>query len=138
MSNFSSVPIVLWVAVFATAMWPGAEPARPLDKPKKGYWTVATVFWPLRRAYHDLWPHQAVLAKGQRSAWLIGFYVAALTMLAIDVFHIAQLNSPASVMVEIGLVAFFLGRASGFWSADRRITKAQAPEPLQGEVKADP
>lgn len=125
MSDFSWVPVLLWFVVFASSLWPGAEPARPVDKPKKGYWTVATVFWPWRKAYHDLWPHHAVLERGQRSAWLVAFLIAVPTPL---IANRTRLSSPGWIMIEIGVVAFFLGRASGFWSADRRIIKAQQTE----------
>jgi hypothetical protein len=124
MTDFSWIPYLLWGIVGALGFWPGSEPARPLEPPKRGYWTIATVFWPVRRAYGDLWPHHAALAKGQRSAWAIGFYIAALSSLLIDIFHVTALKSPEWVMVQVGGVAFFLGRASGFWSADRRIIKA--------------
>lgn len=125
MSDFSWMPALLWVVVVVTALWPGAEPPRAPDKPKKGYWTVSTVFWPLRRAYHDLWPHHAVLEKAQRNSWLLAFMIAGLVNLAIDLFHWAKAVPTAWLMAEVAAVAFLLGRASGFWSADRRIIEAQ-------------
>ena len=123
MSNFSWVPMLLWGIVIVAGFWPGAEPVRPLDTPKKGYWTVATVFWPMRRAYHDLWPHSTALGKGQRGAWLIALEIAVLATLASDLLHLAKVMSPGWMMLIVGAVAFFLGRASGFWSADRRLRK---------------
>lgn len=129
MSDFSWVPTLLAFVVFFAAAWPGSEPPGKVEKPKRGYWTIGTVFWPLRRAYHDLWPHHAVLEKGQRGAWLVAFEVGLLIGSFADLFHLTKYLTTGWIMIEVAVVAFFLGRASGFWSADRRLMKAQ----MEGE-----
>jgi hypothetical protein len=136
MTDFSWVPALLWGVVILAGFWPGAEPPRVLDKPKRGYWTVSTVFWPLRKAYHDLWPCHAVLQNGLRDAWLLAFAIAAIVTTVTDWFHLAKLVPAGWLMAEIAAVAFLLGRASGFWSADRRIIKAQqADEAVEAQAE---
>jgi hypothetical protein len=125
MSELSWVPGALWGITLLAGFWPGVEPAPALEKPKKGYWTIHTVFWPIKRAYHDLWPHHAVLEKAASNCRLLAFAVAAAALIAQDWFHLSEVTSPYWVMAQIAAVAFLLGRASGFWSADRRISKAQ-------------
>jgi hypothetical protein len=121
MPNLSSVPEILFFVVLITSFWPGIESPRHLDKPKKGYWTIATVFWPMRKAYQDLWPHHAVLEKGARAAHTL----AALLTSVIFVIGIWAPIPAGWVAVEVVVVTFLLGRTSGFWSADRRIIEAQ-------------
>lgn len=128
MTDFSWVPALLWGVALAAGFWPGVEQPRALDRPKKGYWTVGTVFWPLRKAYHDLWPYHAVLEKGLQHAWSLAVLIAVVVSLAVNFLHVFKSLSTGWIMVEVAVVAFLLGRASGFWSADRRIIKAQQAE----------
>lgn len=120
MTDFSGVPGLLWIIVMVAGLWPGAEPTHALDRPKKGYWTVSTVFWPIRKAYNDLWPYHAVLEKALRSNWAIALWIALIVTTIVDLVHLVRI-SPGWIMIEVAAVAFFLGRASGFWSADRKI-----------------
>ncbi len=137
MTDFSGIPALLWIVVVLAGLWPGAEPARPLDKPKKGYWTVSMVFWPIRKAYNDLWPYHAVLEKAVRNAWLLAFEIAVVVTLVLDLFHLAKSIPAGWIMTEVAVVTFLLGRASGFWSADRRIIKAQqADEAAEAKSQA--
>jgi hypothetical protein len=124
MSEFSYVPDILFFITIPTSFWPGIEDARRIEKPKKGYWTIDTVFWPAKKAYHDLWPHHAVLERAARGPHAL----AGLLTSVMFVVSIWVPIPPGWIMGEVAIVALLLGRASGFWSADRRIIKAQQAE----------
>jgi hypothetical protein len=138
MSDFSLVHDLLFWIVILTSFWPGIEDARSVDRPKKGYWTVATVFWPIRKAYHDLWPHHAVLERAARGPHALAALLTTV-IFVLGIFNPAFVKAipPGWIMVEVAVVAFLLGRTSGFWSADRRIMAAQqADEAAEAETGA--
>ena len=136
MTDFSWVPALLWGVVIIAGLWPGAEPTRAPDKPKKGYWTVGTVFWPMRRAYHDLWPHHAILEQAVRNTWLLAFGIAGIFNGVVNGFHLGKVISPWWIMTDVAVVAFLLGRVFGYWSADRKIIKAQQADEAAAKAPA--
>jgi hypothetical protein len=137
MSDFSSVPDLLFFVVLLTSFWPGIDSAPPLEKPKKGYWTINTVLWPAKKAYHDLRPHHAVLeTAAQRCHALAGLLTTVIFVLDIWAPALMKAMPPGWIMAEVAVVAFLLGRTFGFWSADRRIVKARrADEAAEAEAK---
>jgi len=115
-----------WVmAVFLLLLiWPGYRDVEPLETPKKGYWTVATVFWPLRRAYRNLWPADPALAKSMQISFRLALAVAVAADLAWrNWLAAAEFMNRSGWEIVIAVVALLIGRGLGFWSADRRIAK---------------
>ena len=137
MPDFSFVPDLLFWLVIFTSFWPGIEDARYAEEPKKGYWTVDTVFWPVKRAYHDLWPHHAVLERAARGPHRLAALVTTAVFL-LGLFAPAHVRTlaPGWIMAEVAVIAFLLGRTSGFWSADRRIIKAQQADAADAKAEA--
>jgi hypothetical protein len=115
-----------WVmALFLLLLiWPGYRDVEPLESPKQGYWTVASVFWPLRRAYRSLWPADPALAKSMQNSFRLALTVAV----AADVGSrsspgVAEAMSRNGWEIVVAAVALLIGRGLGFWSADRRIAR---------------
>jgi hypothetical protein len=125
MTSLSSVPEYLFYLVWFIAIFgPGNRELEPVEPPKKGYWTAGSVFWPIRRGYRNLWPSSEALRSGLRLSLLLGFCFAAAPRLLQDFAPSVTAAIPQGwYLVELGVVAFFVGRATGFWSADRRIAK---------------
>jgi hypothetical protein len=138
MINLSSVPGYLFYLVWLIVIFgPGYRELEPVEPPKKGYWTVGSVFWPIRRAYRNLWPSNETLRSGLRLSLILGFCFAAVPRVLQDFMPSAAASIPQGwYLVELGAVAFFVGRATGFWSADRRIHKPPALKEAAAEAQA--
>ena len=136
MSDLSGLPEILFWGVLLTSWWPGLTNAAYLEKPKKGYWTIDTVFWPLRKAYQDLWPEYAVLEKAARRSHAAAAYIAvSIWLLTHFVPPFVHAFGPGWIMTETALITFLLGRTTGFWSADRRLRKVrQADEAAEAKA----
>jgi hypothetical protein len=68
------------------------------------------------------------LRHGSRDAISLAVTLAILTDMLTRTFKVLDATSPALLLVECGGVSFLVGRASGFWSADRRLRKNEAAE----------
>ncbi len=124
MPNVSMVPQdTFWLLFLLALFWPGYAPASQPDRPKKGYWTVGSTFWPLRRAYADLPPDDQVLLSGFRNTMRLALLIALAVDLLARNQAVVQSMPPHWQAIEIGVLAILVGRASGFWSAGRRIRR---------------
>lgn len=127
MINLSFLPEALFYVLLLIGMWaPGTRELEHVEPPKKGYWTVGAVFWPIRKAYRDLWPSNADLKSGVQLSFFLAFWLTAIPSLLEDLApRLMNRVPPGWYLVELAIAAFLIGRASGFWSADRRIAKEQ-------------
>jgi hypothetical protein len=123
MSELSAIPEYLFYAVMLIlAVWPGYGETKPVDPPKKGYWTAASMFWPLRKAYRTLVPANPSLSSAIRTTLGLAAILAFAFKLSIRLVPaVAHIVTPHGYAIELAAVAFLVGRASGFWSADRRL-----------------
>jgi hypothetical protein len=131
MSGVSFIPEFVYTLVLMIVLfWPGYRAEPLVEPPKKGYWTVGTAFWPIRKAYQQLFPVNKILSAAFRRALLWALILTyVLRMLTKYVPAVASHLNPGWYLAEFGVAAFLVGRASGFWSADRRI-RSSAAEPM--------
>lgn len=114
---------VFWVVVALLYFSPGG--ALDPERPKKGFWRARDIFWPITKFRSEL-PFNAQLSKGYSWSLLWAFIVSGLAALAIKFIpNIAKSISPLWLMAECVVVSIFVGRAWGFWSADRRLQKGE-------------
>jgi hypothetical protein len=90
---------------------------------------VRAVFWPIDRFRNSLWPKNPTFLTAARNCITLAVALAALARLLLDFAPaVSNAMTPAGYAVEIAVLAFLAGRATGFWSADRRIqTKPNPP-----------
>jgi hypothetical protein len=138
MINLSSVPEYLFYLVWLIVILaPGYRQLEPVEPPKKGYWTVGSVFWPIRKAYRDLWPVSPALGSGTQLALFLAFCFAAVPRFLKDFVPALSGAIPQIwYLVEVAAVAFIVGRATGFWSADRRVLKDQQADAADAQIEA--
>ena len=125
--DFNTWSMDICFAIFLIlALWPGYEDLAPLERPKKGFWTFGSLWWPLKNTWRGLAPTN----KALRSAMRVHLALALLLALACS---IAAKVLPAfdafmtwkGAALELAILALLLGRASGLWSADRRIRSSE-------------
>jgi hypothetical protein len=88
---------------------PGNEGADPAP-PKKGFWRARDVLWRFR-------PLNTTLLNSYRGSLGLAGILAIITILTLHSI------SPEWLALDYAIIALLLGRASGFWSADRRLRK---------------
>ena len=134
MSDASSTTSWILLAVLLVlVLVPGYSDRPALERPKKGFWRVEDIVYPIRRALRGLWPANPKLLASYRSALAEAWLVAGMSNLVARNFPGFVKTLPPIWLVLEGLViGLFLGRAFGFWSADRKLQKQDgAEEPLK-------
>jgi hypothetical protein len=117
---------VFWVVMALLYFAPGG--VSPLERPKKGFWQARDILWPFRKFRSQL-PSNAQLSKAYGGSLVWALFVSSISALAIKFIPTAAKTiSPVWLMVECAVVSIFVGRAWGFWSADRKLQKTQAAE----------
>jgi hypothetical protein len=122
MLGTSLVPFYIVMAVLCIGMvWPDNEDKPSPDAPKKGFWQAKDALWPIRNAYSGLRSANLALRHGSRNAISLAVVVAIVTDILARHFKVPETSSQVWFLLECGGVSFLVGRASGFWSADRRL-----------------
>lgn len=124
--DFNTWSMDICFAIFLIlALWPGYKDLAPHERPKKGFWTFGSLWWPLKNTWRDLAPTNKALHSTMRINLALALLlalacsIAAKFLPAFDAFMTWK-----GAALEFVILALLLGRASGLWSADRRIRNA--------------
>lgn len=90
---------------------------------------------PLRHARRGPGPANPALLKAYRGSLDVTIVIVALVGLGTQYKPLANVMSPVGLMVECAVIALFLGRAWGLWSADRKLRKIETAE-VQAAIEA--
>ena len=115
--------VVLAVVGVVTGLWPDHGDKPPPEAPKKGSWQASDMVWPIRRVYRDLTTINASFLRSSRRCLYLAFMLAVVVHLATQ--YAPATESPNWFLLECGVIGLLVGRASGFWSADRRLRSHQ-------------
>jgi hypothetical protein len=113
----------IWMVVFLIlAFAPGYHDRPPLERPKKGFWRVADVLYPWRKALRELRPRNPKLLQAYSGSLVLAAFLAGgLNLAALTSPAFEKAMSPFWISVECAALTFLVGRAFGLWSADRKI-----------------
>lgn len=123
--------IIFGAVVLVLLLAPGYDDRPPPERPKRGFWQARDILWPIRKVLRSLWPRNPELLKAYRLSLANACLLAGVTNAAVDLVPgFAKTMSPVWILVECAVLGLLLGRAWGFWSADRRL-KSEAHEPVE-------
>ncbi len=105
----TATSFILIFIVGLISFLPGNEVNAP-EPPKKGFWQVKDVLWRFR-------PVNTILLNSYRASLGLATILAVITNMALGSI------APAWLTLDYAIIALLVGRASGFWSADRRLQK---------------